>query len=180
MNLGSLLRQRRKDRGLTLKEVAVKAGLSEGFLSQVENNVKAPSVPNLVKVCEALGAEMGPLFEDLKNQQSLFVVRKEEWEEMDVPHTGFATRRFCPPESRSVIDSAVLILEPGRSLPVRKGVKSGQEVLTLLQGSLQLLHGSETVELVEGDSIHMWTEPRQQSITNIGQSTAVVLWVGTL
>jgi uncharacterized cupin superfamily protein len=59
-------------------------------------------------------------------------------------------------------------------------VKSGQEVLTLLQGSLQLLHGSETVELVAGDSIHMWTEPRQQSITNIGQSTAVVLWVGTL
>ncbi|MFW2366281.1 MAG: helix-turn-helix domain-containing protein, partial [Desulforhopalus sp.] len=113
MNLGSLLRQRRKDKGLTLKEVAFKAGLSEGFLSQVENNVKAPSVPNLMKVCEALGAEMGPLFEDLKNQQSLFIVRKGEWDEMDVPHTGFATRRFCPPESRSVIDSAVLILEPG-------------------------------------------------------------------
>ena len=180
MNLGSLLRQRRKDKGLTLKEVAERAGLSEGFLSQVENNVKAPSVPNLMKVCEALGAEMGLLFEDLKNQQSLFVVRKEDWQEMDVPHIGFATRRFCPPESRSVIDSAVIILEPGKCIPVRKGVKSGQEVFTLLQGSLQLLHGSDKVTLVEGDCVHIWTEPSHQSITNIGQSTAVVLWVGTL
>lgn len=180
MNLGSLLRQRRKDKGFTLKDVAVRAGLSEGFLSQVENNVKAPSVPNLMKVCEALDAEIGPLFEDLKNQQSLFVVRREEWDDTDVPHTGFATRRFCPPESRSVIDSAILILEPGKSLPVRKGVKSGQEVLTVLQGRLQLLHGSEDVRLFEGDSIHMWTEPRRQSITNTGDSTAVVLWVGTL
>ena len=180
LNLGGLLRQRRKEKGLTLKEVAVRADLSEGFLSQVENNVKDPSVPNLMKVCEALGAEMGLLFEDLKNQQSLFVVRKEEWEEMDIPHTGFATRRFCPPEARSVIDSAVIILEPGKCIPVRKGVKNGQEVFTLLQGSLQLLHGSEKVTLVEGDSAHIWTLPRHQSITNVGKSTAVVLWVGTL
>ena len=68
MNLGSLLRRRRKEKKLTLKEVAEKAHLSEGFLSQIENNVKTPSVPNLVKVCDALGTEMGTLFEELKNQ----------------------------------------------------------------------------------------------------------------
>lgn len=180
MNLGSLLRRRRKDKRLTLKEVAEKAGLSEGFLSQVENNVKAPSVPNLVKVCDALDAEMGPLFEELKNQQTLFKFRKNDWPEVDVPHTGFATRRFCPPESRSIIDSAVIVLEPGKSIPVRKDVKNSQEVLCLMQGRLELVHGDEKLIMAEGDSVHLWTDPMQQSITNIGKLTAVVLWVGTL
>ena len=180
MNLGSLLRRRRKEKGFTLKEVAEKAGLSEGFLSQVENNVKAPSVPNLVKVCDALGAEMGPLFDELKNQQNMFLFRKDEWSEVDVPHTGFATRRFCPPEVRSIIDSAIIILEPGKSIPVRKDIKNGQEVLCLIQGRLELLHGNEKMTMAEGDSVHLWTEPQQQAITNTGDTTAVLLWVGTL
>ncbi len=180
MNLGSLLRRRRKEKGFTLKELAQKAGLSEGFLSQVENNVKAPSVPNLVKVCDALGAEMGPLFDELKNQQNMFLFRKKEWSEVDVPHTGFATRRFCPPEVRNLIDSAVIILEHGKSIPVRKDIKNGQEVLCLLQGSLELEHGNEKMTMTAGDSVHLWTDPQQQAITNTGDTTAVLLWVGTL
>ncbi len=180
VNLGNLLRRRRKEKRLTLKEVAEKADLSEGFLSQIENNVKTPSVPNLVKVCDALGTEIGPLFEELKNQQNLFVFRKSDWGEVDVPHTGFATRRFCPPESRDIIDSSIIILEPGKSIPVRKEAKNSQEVLCLLQGTLELEHGAEKVTLVEGDTVHLWTEPERQAITNIGKSTSVLMWVGTL
>ena len=180
MNLGSLLRRRRKEKKLTLKEVAEKSRLSEGFLSQIENNVKTPSVPNLVKVCDALGTEMGPLFEELKNQQNLFICRKNDWDEIDIPHTGFATRRFCPPEARNTIDSSIIILEPGRSIPVRKDVKNSQEILCLMQGTLELEHGVDKVTLLEGDTVHLWTEPRRQAITNIGKATAVLLWVGTL
>jgi transcriptional regulator with XRE-family HTH domain len=180
VNLGSLLRRRRKEKKLTLKEVAEKSNLSEGFLSQIENNVKTPSVPNLVKVCDALGTEMGPLFEELKNQQNLFIFRKSDWGEVDVPHTGFATRRFCPPEARNIIDSAVIILEPGKSIPVRKDAKNSQEILCLMQGILELEHGDAKVTMVEGDTVHLWTEPQHQVITNIGKTTSVLMWVGTL
>ncbi|MBW2001554.1 MAG: helix-turn-helix transcriptional regulator, partial [Deltaproteobacteria bacterium] len=44
MNLGSLIRRYRKEKRLTLRAVAEKAGISEGFLSQVENDVNSPSV----------------------------------------------------------------------------------------------------------------------------------------
>jgi transcriptional regulator with XRE-family HTH domain len=180
VNLGNLLRRRRKEKRLTLKEVAEKSHLSEGFLSQIENNVKTPSVLNLVKVCDALGTEMGPLFEELKNQQNLFIFRKSDWGEVDVPHTGFATRRFCPPEAREIIDSSIIILEPGKSIPVRKDAKNSQEILCLMQGTLELEHGAEKVTLVEGDTVHLWTEPQCQAISNIGKTTSVLLWVGTL
>ena len=59
MLLGNLLRARRKQNGVTLKAVAEQAGVSEGFLSQVENNVKTPSLASLMNICSALGAETG-------------------------------------------------------------------------------------------------------------------------
>lgn len=180
MNLGILLRRHRKEKKLTLKTVAERAGVSEGFMSQVENNVKTPSVSTLMKICEAVGADVGSLLNQLKRQEGLFLVKKEEWDDVDLPHTGFATRRFCPPEQRSVIDSALLFIEPGKSIPVRKGVKNGQEVLCVLQGELELSRGQRVVHLTQGDAVHFWTEPRRQAVTNCGQGLAVVMWVGTM
>ena len=97
MNLGNQLRRHRKEQGLTLKSVAEKTGVSEGFLSQVENNVKSPSVETLVNICAALGANVGDLINRASNHKRLYVVREEEWNEVDLPHTGFATIRFAPP-----------------------------------------------------------------------------------
>ena len=180
MNLGSLLRHHRKDKKLTLKAVAEGAGVSEGFMSQVENNVKSPSVGTLMKICEAMGLNAGELMEQLQNQEDLFLVTKSEWKEVDLPHTGFATRRFCPPEARNTIDSALLFIEPGKAIPVRKNVKNGQEVLCLLQGALKLVHGDKAVSMVQGDAVHLWSRPEHQLVSNPGDELAVVLWVGTL
>jgi hypothetical protein len=63
---------------------------------------------------------------------------------------------------------------------VRKDAKNSQEILCLMQGTLELEHGAEKVALVEGDTVHLWTEPQCQAISNIGKTTSVLLWVGTL
>jgi transcriptional regulator with XRE-family HTH domain len=180
MNLGALIRKYRKEKKLTLKVVAQKSGVSEGFMSQVENNVKSPSVETLMNICEAIGVQAGDLLNQLGAQDPLTLIRKADWEEVDLPHTGFATRRFCSPEDRSVIDSAVLFLNPGKSLPVRKNIKNSQEIISVLQGRLDLTQADRSVVMVEGDAVHVWTDPDKQIITNTGDGVAVVLWVGTL
>ncbi|MFO7963831.1 MAG: XRE family transcriptional regulator [Desulfobacterales bacterium] len=180
MNIGPMIRRHRKDRRLTLKTVAAKAGISEGFLSQVENNVNSPSVDTLIKVCNAIGINAGDLLNKAENQQKLNVIRKANLNDVEIPRAGFVTRRFIPPENRTVLDSAVLILSPGKSIPIRKNIKTGQELLCMIQGTLELTHGDQTVTLKEGDAAHYWVEPRKQVITNRTEKTAVVFWVGTL
>lgn len=180
MNLGTLLRRSRKAKKLTLKVVADRAGISEGFLSQVENNVKSPSVDTLMNICDAIGENVGDLLNQLRNKESLFVVRKSEWNDVDVPAAGFATRRFCAPEDRTIIDTAILFLNPGKSIPVRKNLKNGQELLCVLEGSLELNHSDRVVNLEEGDTVHFWSEPSKQSITNTSDCLTVVLWIGTI
>lgn len=180
MNIGTLLRKYRKDQKLTLKVVAEQASISEGFLSQVENDVNSPSVETLMRICNALGVNAGELISQVSQQETMVVIRRAEWDEFDLSHTGFVTRRFFPPVFRTTIDSAILVIEPGKSIPVRKNIKNGQEVLCVLKGSIELMLSEETVRLTEGDSVHFLSNPERQKITNNSATRSFVLWVGTV
>ena len=180
MNLGSIIRKHRKERKMTLKTVAEKAGISEGFLSQIENNVNSPSVDTLMNICSSIGVNAGDLISQVEKQENAVLIKKEDWSEIEIPHTGFITRRFFPPENRVVIDSAILVLEPGKSIPGRKNIKNGQEVLTVLEGSVELVLKDEKFVLVERDSIHYWASSEKQVITNNGKKRTIVLWIGTI
>ena len=180
MNIGPMIRRHRKEQKLTLKAVAAKAGISEGFLSQVENNVNSPSVDTLFKICNAIDVNAGDLLNQAENQQKLNIIRKTDLDDVELPRAGFVTRRFVPPESRTVVDCAALVIAPGKSLPIRKNLKTGQEMLCILKGTLDLTHGDQTVSLEEGDTAHFWVEPRRQIITNNTNETVMVFWVGTL
>jgi transcriptional regulator with XRE-family HTH domain len=71
MNIGTLIRRCRKERKLTLKVVAEKASISEGFLSQVENNVNSPSVDTLIRICNVLEINAGDLLTRVSEQEKL-------------------------------------------------------------------------------------------------------------
>ncbi len=181
MNLGSVLRKIRKEKGMTLRNVAEKSGISEGFLSQVENDVSSPSVATLVNICNAMATNAGEVISAAEKKERLVVIRKAEWMDVEIPSSGFVTRRFFSPESREVIDSSVMAMEPGSSIPGRKNLKHSQEILCVLKGTVELVCGEETVNIFEGDVVHYyWSTPEKQVITNKSNSLAVVAWVGTL
>lgn len=180
MNIGTLLRRSRKERKLTLKAVAEQASISEGFLSQVENDVNSPSVDSLIRICDAIGIDAGSLITKAGQQEEIIIIRQSDWHDIDLSHTGFVTRRFFPPEERKIIDSSVLVVAPGKSIPVRKNIKNGQEVLCILKGKIELMLSNTTYELTAGDSVHYLSNPGSQKITNTSSDTSFVLWVGTL
>jgi DNA-binding NtrC family response regulator len=61
--LGTRIRQLRKDRALTLKQLANKTALSVSLISQIELGKSAASVSTLRKLATALGVTMSYLFE---------------------------------------------------------------------------------------------------------------------
>jgi len=180
MNLGAVIRRERKRRELTLKVVAERAGVSQGFLSQVENDVNSPSVDTLVKICSAIGVDAGQILQQAGRQERLSVIRKADWQDVEFPPSGFVTMRFFSPETRRVLDSSVLAIEPGGEIPVRKNIKNGQEILCVLKGTVRLVHGEDSLVLQAGDAVHFFTFPENQRISNESRAVAVVFWVGTL
>jgi len=68
--LGERLRARRVAKGLTLKDVAARAEMSIGSISQIERGVSSPSIRTLRGICHALeidGAELFAPADDASN-----------------------------------------------------------------------------------------------------------------
>ena len=59
--LGAELRRRRLDQQRTLQDVAARAAVSFGYLSEIERGQKEVSSECLASICDALGCTLGGL-----------------------------------------------------------------------------------------------------------------------
>lgn len=64
MHLGDRIRNFRKERGLTLTELAERLNVSPSYLSSIERNVKKPTIPMLKKISELLNIPVTYLVAD--------------------------------------------------------------------------------------------------------------------
>src|SRR3990172_3374536 len=69
------LRRLRNDQGLTLRQLACQVGLSEAYLSRVENHKAAITIAGLERLARGLGVSMGVFFEDAAATPPLAVCR---------------------------------------------------------------------------------------------------------
>lgn len=63
MTIGQQALSRRKEQGLTQKQVAQKAGIGESHLSLIENDKRDPSLRVLNQLAAAVGAKVFILWE---------------------------------------------------------------------------------------------------------------------
>lgn len=77
--LGSAIRKVRKQRNLTLEELADKTNLSAGFISKIERGINSPSFNNLQKICHVLGVTTTDLITKKSfSQETDCVIRQED------------------------------------------------------------------------------------------------------
>ncbi len=62
--LGERLRQLRRERGLTLQEVATRSGLAVSTVSKVERGLMAPTYDRFSQLAEGLGVDIAELFSE--------------------------------------------------------------------------------------------------------------------
>jgi transcriptional regulator with XRE-family HTH domain len=77
MNIGKKIRELRKEKGLTIREVAEKAGCTASFLSQLERGKTEPSIAMLKKIADVLNVNIVDFFMDGVNDDHI-VTRSDE------------------------------------------------------------------------------------------------------
>ena len=58
MQLGSYIKSRRKNLGMTQRQLAEKAGFTDVTISRYENGEREPSFTEFIKLCEVLGMKL--------------------------------------------------------------------------------------------------------------------------
>ena len=62
MHIEILLKQKRQEKGMTLKKISERSGVSTSHISDIENNFKMPSLIVMVKLAKALDVEVTELY----------------------------------------------------------------------------------------------------------------------
>lgn len=62
MDLGSAIKNIRRQKGIKQNFLAAKSGITQTYLSQIENNVKEPNLSTLKVICDNLKVPLPVLF----------------------------------------------------------------------------------------------------------------------
>ena len=77
MDIGKKLKGLRIMKNLTQEELADRAELSKGFISQIERNLTSPSISTLMDILQCLGTDLKEFFSDSEDSQIVF--RKSDY-----------------------------------------------------------------------------------------------------
>lgn len=175
VTVGEQLKIRRKQLGMTLKEVADGAGLSVGFISQVERGLTAPSLSSLAGISDVLGVHMSRFLSVPSSAKEL--TRETERAVYSVSAGAISYERISGVFPGSVLNSVLVHEPPGsRSIPIRH---EGEELFFVLAGSLTVELDGECTILNSGDSIH-FDSTRQHSSWNHTTEPTTILHVCTM
>jgi transcriptional regulator with XRE-family HTH domain len=151
LELGRQIRARRKQKDLTIAQVAKATGLTASFLSQVETGKTGLSISSLRAISEVLDV---PIFHFLldTNESLGLVVRKDSRKKLRLPDSQLTYELLVPDLNRS-LEFWMGRLEPGAGSSDGPRSHPSEECLLVLQGTMELELGEETYTLREGDSI---------------------------
>jgi transcriptional regulator with XRE-family HTH domain len=169
--IGSRIRAARLGRGLTIKQVATSAGVTEGFLSRVERDLTSPSVATLVAICSALSVDIGDLLSQVEARQvSLDTAPKLANNDPEIIERLLTPRK----EARiQVIHAKLGAGSVGDS--ANYAVNSPVHFVHILQGALELFLHDEQWQLKKADSLTFsGREPHRWKADS--KTGATVLW----
>jgi transcriptional regulator with XRE-family HTH domain len=174
--IGHKLRTARLGAGLTLAEVATRAGLSEGFLSRLERGEIAASIANLIQLVDVLGLGLGELFGTMAGAPArtrIAVYRGGDSALRDVAATGYRWRVLgggAPLDRMEVFH----LIFPRTSRMETMVSHPGQEHCHVLSGEVLFHVGGEQYRLKAGDGIFIDSEQPHRA-ENAGRGRAHVL-----
>ncbi|MEO1249815.1 MAG: XRE family transcriptional regulator [Pseudomonadota bacterium] len=173
--LGHRLRERRLERGLTLKAVADGAGLSVGFISQVERGLTAPSLSSLVSIARVLDTHVTQFLSQPRGESPL--TRKDQRPVYAVDQNTIQYERLSASFPGSMLNGVIIHEPPGhRSEPIHH---EGEEFFFVLEGAITVELEDQRTVLEAGDSIH-FASTRQHSTWNHTTKPAAILHICTM
>lgn len=167
ISIGSEMRQVRKARQLTLRDVAESSGVSVSHLSAIERGATNPSLEVVHRIAHALDIDAGWFFPRRPGggpMERAYVVRRRNRRDLNTLYREDKEQIGLSDEllSSSIAGSLLLGVaeyepysaRPGHAIYQHKGEQHGY----VLKGELELQIGDELITLSEGDSFSFPTE----------------------
>jgi transcriptional regulator with XRE-family HTH domain len=178
LQISNKIREKRKERNITIQELADKAGVTKGFISQIENNRTVPSLAVLLSIIKSLHIDLNAFFDELQGDngetENVVVRKKDQYQDFQKENAkGFLYQRiFSTTIQDRHVDIVLLRLQKNSR---RAMVKTDAfEYKYVISGQVEYTIGEAKHLLGAGDSIYFDArEPHNPK--NIGDEDALML-----
>ncbi|MEP5758184.1 MAG: XRE family transcriptional regulator [Litoreibacter sp.] len=173
--LGRLIRKCRQQRELTLKDLCEKAGVSIGYLSQVERGNATPSLGTLAQIAHAFDLGLDYFVTRPKPADAVsYAARRPKF---SISESGVTYEAVSAEFSGHELSSFIMHCPPGFESETFQ--HEGEEFIYILSGMIEKKLDGEVFTLREGDSLH-YKGMIPHSWKTLGDTSARMLWTGTL
>ena len=176
---GGKIRAVRERKNITLKAVALRAGVSESLVSQIERNKVSPSIDTLLTLADALDIDYEYLFKDYRQNKKVSIVRLEERNSLKLNNvTMFQLSKIGAVPEDHAIEAFMLEIDEGAEKGDLEYGHTGKEFGLIIDGEGELIYGSERYVVRKGDTVSFSSDiPHIMKNTGIGKLCAV--WIVT-
>lgn len=173
MNIGEKIKELRVLKGLTQEELADRAELSKGFISQLERDLTSPSITTLMDILQCLGTSIGEFFTEARDEQIVF--GKNDYFEKEDSELKNKIQWIIPNAQKNMMEPIYLTLEAdGATYPDTP--HEGEEFGYVLQGSISIHLGNRLYKAKKGEAFYYTSDKTHYLSSKTG---AVIIWVSS-
>ncbi len=173
MKIGNKIKELRMMKGLTQEELADRAELSKGFISQLERDLTSPSITTLIDILQCLGTNLKEFFNDAADEQVVF--KKTDYFQKDDLELKNRIEWIIPNAQKNMMEPIMLTLEEGGST-YPDNPHEGEEFGYVISGSINIHVGNKVYKAKKEEAFY-FVPQYTHYITS--KSGAKILWVST-
>lgn len=174
LNIGERIADYRKQKAVSIKDLAEKAGVTSSLLSQIERGLANPSLNSLRAIAQALDVPITVFFQEPINGAAL-VVKKSLRKKLILPDSDDVVYELLSSNANKQIEFALMNIKPGVKSVETPMAHTGEEAAIIFGGTIKLMIGGEEIILEDGDSVcippntpHLWH--------NVGERDTIVIF----
>ncbi|MDZ4804440.1 MAG: XRE family transcriptional regulator [Candidatus Eisenbacteria bacterium] len=173
--LGRRIRSLRIEKGLTLKQIEARVGISATHVSEVERGRTSPTVGALARIAEALGVRPSHLI-DFPVGKPQTISRRGSRLQLAAPDGRASSDVLIPADPEAEVSMFLVTLAPGFTEGVPGESRIGDKIFRIIEGEADLELGDQVHRLVPGDTIQFRSNVSHRLI-NRSSSVCRLLWV---
>ena len=182
MDIGKKLKAVRKARGLSQRELASRAGLTNGTISLIEKNKTSPSIASLKSLLDSIPMSMSEFFSSFdESDQPKYFYKASEFTELS-SHSGDedpnANTRLSLRQLGNAQKHSLQLLhetyDPGADTGPEFLKHTGEEAGIVIEGEVELTVDGQTKILAQGDG-YLFNSELPHRFRNTGKQRCVIV-----
>lgn len=179
IEIGTRLKAMREARGLSQRELAARAGLTNGTISLIEQNKSSPSVSSLKSLLDAIPMSLSEFFSEVEaeNGQPKYFYSADEFTELSPQDHGLDARvslRQLGDASRHSLQILHETYPPGADTGPDMLSHEAEEAGVVITGIIEVTVGDQVRVLNPGDG-YIFDSRQPHRFRNIGPDPCVIV-----